>query len=69
MDELLAELATEFGPGRVFRPYRDVRFSKDKAPYKTNIAAMIGDVGYVSLSSEGLGVRIYSPSWPERAHW
>jgi uncharacterized protein (TIGR02453 family) len=26
----------EFGPLRRFRPYRDVRFSKDKSPYKTN---------------------------------
>ena len=34
MEELLAELADDFGTGRVFRPYRDVRFSKDKTPYK-----------------------------------
>ena len=56
MDDLVGELAAEFGPGRVFRPYRDVRFSKDKSPYKTNIAAMIGSTGYVSVSAEGLGV-------------
>jgi uncharacterized protein (TIGR02453 family) len=56
LDQLLAELAPEFGPGKVFRPYRDVRFSKDKAPYKTNIAAMVGPSGYVSLSAAGLGV-------------
>ena len=56
MQELLAELTPEFGSGKVFRPYRDVRFSKDKTPYKTNIAATIGDVGYISLSTEGLGV-------------
>src|SRR5437763_7702200 len=55
MDELLAELAPEFGPGKVFRPFRDVRFSKDKAPYKTTIAATIGAAGYVSLSTDGLG--------------
>ena len=54
MDELLAELAPEFGPGRVFRPYRDVRFSPDKTPYKTNIAATVGEMGYVQLSTEGL---------------
>jgi len=53
MEELVAELAPEFGTGRVFRPYRDVRFSKDKPPYKTNIAALVGP-GYVSVSSEGL---------------
>ena len=54
MEELLAELEPEFGPGKLFRPYRDVRFSRDKTPYKTNIAALVGGVGYVSLSSEGL---------------
>jgi uncharacterized protein (TIGR02453 family) len=53
MDELLAELAPEFGEARVFRPYRDVRFSKDKSPYKTAIAAKLGD-GYVQLSARGL---------------
>jgi uncharacterized protein (TIGR02453 family) len=55
MDALLAELAPEFGEGRVFRPNRDVRFSNDKSPYKTAIAAMAG-VGYVQLSARGLGV-------------
>jgi uncharacterized protein (TIGR02453 family) len=55
MEELLGELKKEFGEGRVFRPYRDVRFSKDKSPYKTNIAATLSRGGYISLSSEGLG--------------
>src|SRR5579864_2622976 len=54
MEALLAELADEFGEARMFRPYRDVRFSRDKSPYKTNIAATIGD-GYITLSAEGLG--------------
>ena len=54
MEELLAELAPEFGDGKIFRPYRDVRFSKDKSPYKTNIAAVLGD-GYIHLSAESLG--------------
>jgi len=34
MAQLLAELAGEFGSGRISRPYRDVRFSADKTPYK-----------------------------------
>ncbi|MGH9283692.1 MAG: DUF2461 domain-containing protein [Acidimicrobiales bacterium] len=55
-EELLRELEPEFGPGKLFRPYRDVRFSKDKTPYKTNLAAMVGPTGYVSLSTQGLGV-------------
>ncbi|MGB6108365.1 MAG: DUF2461 family protein, partial [Mycobacterium sp.] len=34
MEQLLAELTDEFGPAKLFRPYRDVRFSADKTPYK-----------------------------------
>jgi len=55
MEELLRELAPEFGEGRIFRPYRDVRFSKDKSPYKTNMAATLARGGYISLSTEALG--------------
>ncbi len=54
MEELLAELEPQWGEGKIFRPYRDIRFSADKSPYKTSIAAMIGD-GYVQLNAEGLG--------------
>ena len=62
MEELLAELAGEFGPGTLFRPFRDVRFSADKTPYKTNCAARIGQ-GYVSFSADGLsaGAGLYMP--------
>ena len=56
MQELLDELAGEFGEGKIFRPNRDIRFSADKSPYKTNIAATLGGGGYVSLSGAGLGV-------------
>jgi uncharacterized protein (TIGR02453 family) len=63
MQALLAELAPEFGEGRIFRPYRDTRFGSDKSPYKTNVAAH-NDVGYISLSSDALGVGsgLYMPS-------
>lgn len=54
MEALLIELEPEWGEGRIFRPYRDVRFSSDKSPYKTNIAATIGE-GYVQLTADGLG--------------
>ena len=56
MTELTEELATEFGEPKIFRPYRDVRFSADKSPYKSHIGAVIGGTGYVQLSAEGLGV-------------
>lgn len=54
MRELVAELEPEHGESKIFRPYRDVRFSKDKSPYKTAIAAAFAD-SYVRLSADGLG--------------
>ena len=54
MAELLGELEDEFGPGRIARPYRDVRFSKDKSVYKTAIYATFEAGGYVRFSAEGL---------------
>lgn len=59
MDALLAELAAEFGEGKVFRPYRDVRFAKDKSPYKTHCGGVVergrgGGAYYVQLSAAGL---------------
>ncbi|HVL05233.1 MAG TPA: DUF2461 domain-containing protein [Acidimicrobiales bacterium] len=57
--EALSELvAEEFGPLRVFRPNRDVRFSKDKSPYKTRAYAVTegegGEAYYVEISAAGL---------------
>jgi uncharacterized protein (TIGR02453 family) len=58
MEALCAEVDDAFRPLRMFRPYRDVRFSKDKTPYKTAAAAAgeseAGSVYYVQLSSGGL---------------
>ena len=58
MQALLAALAPEFGPAKIFRPYRDVRFSKDKTPYKTHAAAVVEGSGtlYVQLGADGLYV-------------
>lgn len=56
MEALLGDLADEFGEARVFRPYRDIRFSADKSPYKTAIGATLASGGYVHLSASGLGV-------------
>jgi uncharacterized protein (TIGR02453 family) len=61
MVALLAELADEFGDGKVFRPYRDVRFSKDKTPYKDHCGAIVrANAGlggyYVQVSADGLMV-------------
>ncbi|WP_214108427.1 DUF2461 domain-containing protein [Acrocarpospora catenulata] len=57
---LLDELAPEFGSPVLFRPYRDVRFAKDKTPYKTHQGAyfqVLDGIGYyVQLDAEGLYV-------------
>jgi uncharacterized protein (TIGR02453 family) len=60
----------------MLRIYRDVRFSKDKSPYKTNIAAMFPRRGlgkttgagyYLGISPEGVEIAggIYMPGPPE----
>jgi uncharacterized protein (TIGR02453 family) len=54
MVALLAELEPEFGAGKIFRPYRDVRFSPDKSPYKTATGATLAAGGYVQFSTNGL---------------
>ena len=70
MESLLAELAPKFGEGKIFRPYRDVRFSRDKSPYKTNIAAT-NDGGYISLNATelGVGTGLYMPSGDQLARF
>ena len=69
MAELVDELAAEFGDTKIFRPYRDVRFSPDKTPYKTHIGAMVGS-GYVQLSAHGLaagdGMYVMAPDQLDR---
>jgi uncharacterized protein (TIGR02453 family) len=78
VEALNAQLA-EFAPDyitdpkkAVYRIYRDVRFSADKSPYKTHLAAVFpkrsGDRGsspgfYFSVSPEGVGVAggLYDP--------
>ncbi|WP_435770681.1 DUF2461 domain-containing protein [Nocardioides sp. SYSU DS0651] len=73
MVALTDALAKEFGEAKVFRPYRDVRFAKDKTPYKTHQGAFVG-VGpatgwYVEVAAPGVrvGGGIYEASG-ERLH-
>jgi uncharacterized protein (TIGR02453 family) len=60
MTALCDALAPEFGDAKVFRPYRDVRFAKDKTPYKTHqgafVAAGPATGWYVEISARGLRV-------------
>jgi uncharacterized protein (TIGR02453 family) len=59
LEYLLDDLAPEFGEAKVFRPNRDTRFSKDKSPYKTAAAAVVGSPYsghslYIQVSAGGL---------------
>jgi uncharacterized protein (TIGR02453 family) len=54
MEELADLLTPEFGEAKIFRPYRDIRFSHDKTPYKTHIGAVFGGTSYVQFSADGL---------------
>ncbi len=65
MEALTAELAPQFGEARLFRPNRDVRFAKDKSPYKTHQGAYVAVAErtgwYVELSAAG--VRVAGGCW------
>jgi uncharacterized protein (TIGR02453 family) len=60
MAALLAELEAEFGAAKIFRPYRDVRFAKDKTPYKTHQGAFLptgpSTGRYIEVSAPGVRV-------------
>jgi uncharacterized protein (TIGR02453 family) len=56
MRALLAELEPEFGPSKIFRPYRDVRFSADKTPYKTHCGGVTASGYYVQAGADGIMV-------------
>lgn len=68
MKALAAALEPEFGAAKIFRPYRDVRFAKDKSPYKTHQGAYIAtgpSTGYyVQIGAAGVmvGVGFYEAS-------
>ncbi|HET6654192.1 MAG TPA: DUF2461 domain-containing protein [Nocardioides sp.] len=73
MVALVAALEDEFGPAKVFRPYRDVRFAKDKTPYKTHQGAFVASgpaTGwYVEVAAPGVrvGAGFYAAEAPQLA--
>jgi uncharacterized protein (TIGR02453 family) len=58
MSALTAALESDFGTAKVFRPFRDVRFAKDKTPYKENQGAFVGAGPacgwYVEIAARGV---------------
>ena len=73
MVALTDALAPEFGTAKVFRPFRDVRFAKDKTPYKINQGAFVGAGPacgwYVEISARGVrtGAGFYDASGTDLA--
>jgi uncharacterized protein (TIGR02453 family) len=55
LQELAAELSPEFGSAKFFRPFRDVRFAKDKTPYKTHQGVYFAESRrYLQISAAGM---------------
>ncbi|HEX6472706.1 MAG TPA: DUF2461 domain-containing protein [Streptosporangiaceae bacterium] len=71
MAELFAELAPEFGAGRLARPYRDMRFSKAASPYKTRQYGFTETGCFLSLDAGGLTVAggMYAPAAEQLARY
>jgi uncharacterized protein (TIGR02453 family) len=87
LDDVATRLAAAYKPlklgaPKVMRIYRDVRFSKDKAPYKTHIGAVITVAGkklgeggnaalyvHTGLDEEFCGVGTYMFDAPKLAKW
>jgi uncharacterized protein (TIGR02453 family) len=73
MTALVEALEPEFGKAKLFRPYRDVRFAKDKTPYKTHQGGFVqagpGTGYYVQVGAPGVmvGVGFYDPGSPHLA--
>ena len=73
MTALVGALSGEFGPAKVFRPYRDVRFAKDKTPYKDHQGGFVpagpGAGWYVEVGAPGVrvGAGVYHAESPRLA--
>lgn len=68
VERLADVLGAEFGPVKIFRPHRDVRFSADKRPIKDHIGFVTtpadGTAHYGQLNEHGLMLAggVYQPS-------
>lgn len=66
MEDLLGDAEAKYGAGRMMRPNRDVRFSPNKLPYRTEASMWAGTVGgvYLSLNASRIeaGGGLYEPT-------
>lgn len=55
LEALCVDLEKHYGPAKLFRPYRDVRFAKDKTPYKNHQGVWFSESAlYLQVSAAGL---------------
>jgi uncharacterized protein (TIGR02453 family) len=79
VERLVDALGGEFGPLKIFRPYKDVRFSADKRPYKDHLGLVTADAAsggdpstfYLQLSQHGLMLAggLYQPDRAQLARF
>ncbi|WP_439565828.1 DUF2461 domain-containing protein [Microcella sp.] len=75
VERLVDALGGEFGPLKIFRPYKDVRFSADKRPYKDHLGLVTADDSaatyYLQLSRHGLMLAggLYQPAREQLARF
>lgn len=57
LEAFAGEVSHEFGMPKLFRPYRDIRFARDKTPYKTHQGIWFPQSSrYLQVSAAGLMV-------------
>ena len=75
VERLVDALGGEFGPLKIFRPYKDVRFSADKRPYKDHLGLVTADDSagtyYLQLSQHGIMLAggLYQPAREQLARF
>lgn len=75
IERLIDALGGEFGPLKIFRPYKDVRFSADKRPYKDHLGLVTADdsaaTSYLQVSQRGLMLAggLYQPAREQLARF
>lgn len=79
VERLVDALGGEFAPLKIFRPYKDVRFSADKRPYKDHLGLVTADAAsggdpstfYLQLSQHGLMLAggLYQPDRAQLARF
>ena len=62
MADRLSALTGEPVEGKLFRIYRDVRFSKDKRPYKNHIGVAFGEAGREKRETPGFYFHLEPPT-------